>query len=65
MIFKDSDYEEVMDYINTFEEADSMLLEFLNESKPAIKVISENKETAYDYDSFIDIIDSFGFEGLE
>lgn len=64
-ISQQATYEEVMDYLNTFEDVDNMLLEFLNDSKPQIKVISENHETAYDYDSFIDIVDLLGLEGLE
>lgn len=57
-------YDEVMDYLNSFEDVDGMLLEFLNESKPAIKVISGNTETSYDYDSFLKIFDTQGLEGL-
>lgn len=58
-------YEEVMDYLNTFDDVDDMLLDFLNDSKPEIKVISGDKETAYDYDSFLQIFDAAGLEGLE
>lgn len=58
-------YEEVMDYLNSFEDVDEMLLDFLNDSKPQIKVISENHETSYDYDSFLQIFDTQGLEGLE
>ena len=58
-------YEEVMDYLNSFEDVDAMLLEFLDESKPQIKIISEDKETAYDYDSFLNIFDTRGLEGFE
>lgn len=58
-------YEEVMDYLNSFEDVDAMLLEFLDDAKPEIKVISENHETSYDYDSFLNIFDSYGLEGLE
>lgn len=57
-------YDEVMDFLNSFEDVDGMLLDFLEDSKPAIKVISGNEEAAYDYDTFLKIFDDEGLEGL-
>lgn len=56
-------YEEVMDYLNTFEEVDDMLLEFLNDSKPQLTIISENTDTVFE-ENFIDIVDFLSKEGL-
>lgn len=56
-------YEEVMDYLNTFEEVDDMLLEFLDDSKPQIQMICENTEEIFN-ENFIDIVDFLGSEGL-
>ena len=54
-------YEEVMDYLNTFDEVDDMLLEFLNDSKPQITMISQNPTEIFD-ESFIDIVDFLDLE---
>ncbi len=57
-------YEEVMDFLNSFEDVDGMLLDFLEDSKPDIKVISGNEETSYNYDDFLKIFDESGLEAL-
>ncbi len=57
-------YDEVMDFLNSFEDVDGMLLDFLEDSKPSIKVISGNEEASYDYDTFLKIFDDVGLEGL-
>ena len=57
-------YEEVMDFLNSFEDVDGMLLDFLEDSKPDIKVISGNQETSYNYDDFLKIFDEDGFTGF-
>ena len=57
-------YEEVMNFLNSFEDVDSMLLDFLEDSKPDIKVISGNDETSYNYDDFLKIFDEDGLEAL-
>lgn len=51
-------YDEVMAYLNTFDEVDDMLLDFLNDSKPQIKIIGVDKENSYD--SFLQIFDEAG-----
>ncbi len=56
-------YEEVMDYLNTFDEVDDMLLEFLNDSKPQLTVISENTDVVFE-ENFIDIVDFLSKEGI-
>ncbi len=63
-ISKTASYEEVMDFLNSFEDVDSMLLDFLEDSKPDIKVISGNDETSYNYDDFLKIFDEDGLEAL-
>lgn len=63
-ISKTATYEDVMDFLNSFEDVDSMLLDFLEDSKPDIKVISGNRETSYNYDDFLKIFDEDGLEGL-
>ena len=63
-ISKTASYEEVMDFLNSFEDVDGMLLEFLEDSKPDIKVISDNKETSYNYDDFLKIFDEDGLTGF-
>ncbi len=57
-------YDEVMDFLNSFEDVDGMLLDFLEDAKPAIKVISGNEEASYDYDTFLKIFDDEGLAGL-
>ena len=57
-------YEEVMDFLNSFEDVDGMLLDFLEDSKPDIKVISGNQETSYNYDDFLKIFDEDVFTGF-
>ena len=54
-------YEEVMDYLNTFDEVDDMLLEFLNDSKPQVTMISQNPTEIFDK-NFIDIVDFLNLE---
>ena len=56
-------YEEVMDYLNTFDEVDDMLLEFLNDSKPQVTMISQNPTEIFN-ENFIDIVDFLSTEGL-
>ncbi|MBE7709379.1 MAG: hypothetical protein E7Z93_02905 [Cyanobacteria bacterium SIG32] len=56
-------YEEVMDYLNTFDEVDDMLLEFLNDSAPQITMISQNPTEIFN-ENFIDIVDFLSTEGL-
>ena len=56
-------YEEVMDYLNTFDEVDDMLLEFLNDSTPQITMISQNPTEIFN-ENFIDIVDFLSTEGL-
>ena len=63
-ISKTASYEEVMDFLNSFEDVDSMLLDFLEDSKPDIKVISGNDETSYNYDDFLYFFDEDGLEAL-
>ena len=63
-ITRKTTYDEVMNFLNTFDDVDVMLLDFLEDSKPEIKVISGSNEVAYDYDNFLKIFDTEGFEGL-
>mgnify|MGYP000019017382 CR=1 FL=1 len=63
-ITRKTTYDEVMNFLNTFDDVDGMLLDFLEDSKPEIKVISGSNEVAYDYDNFLKIFDTEGFEGL-
>ena len=63
-ITREATYEEVMDFLNSFEDVDSMLLDFLEDSKPDIKVISGNEETSYNYDDFLKIFDEDGLDAL-
>ena len=63
-ITRKTTYDEVMKFLNTFDDVDGMLLDFLEDSKPEIKVISGSNEVAYDYDNFLKIFDTEGFEGL-
>ena len=57
-------YDEVMDFLNSFDDVDGMLLDFLEDSKPDIKVISGPSEITYEYDGFLKIFDEDGLEGL-
>ncbi len=63
-ITREATYEEVMDFLNSFDDVDGMLLDFLEDSKPDIKVISGDKETSYNYDDFLKIFDDAGLEGI-
>ena len=63
-ITRKTTYYEVINFLNTFDDVDGMLFDFLEDSKPEIKVISGSNEVAYDYDNFLKIFDTEGFEGL-
>ena len=63
-ITRETTYQEVMDFLNSFDDVDGMLLDFLEDSKPEIKVISANNETSYNYDDFLRIFDEAGLAGL-
>ena len=63
-ITRETTYQEVMDFLNSFDDVDGMLLDFLEDSKPEIKVISANNETSYNYDDFLRIFDEEGLAGL-
>ena len=58
-------YEDVINYLDSVEDVDGMLLECLEAAEHTIKVISGNTEVAYSYDDFVRIFDSIGLEGLE
>ena len=63
-ITRETTYQEVMDFLNSFDDVDGMLLDFLEDSKPEIKVISANNETSYNYDDLLRIFDEAGLAGL-
>ena len=63
-ITRETTYQEVMDFLNSFDDVDGMLLDFLEDSKPEIRVISANNETSYNYDDFLRIFDEAGLAGL-
>jgi len=63
-ITRKTTYDDVMNFLNSFDDVDDMLLDFLEESEPKIKVISANKETSYNYDDFLKILDTEGFDGF-
>ncbi len=63
-ITRETTYQEVMDFLNSFDDVDGMLLDFLEDSKPEIRVISANNETSYNYDDLLRIFDEAGLAGL-
>ncbi len=63
-ITNDTTYSDVIDFLNSFEDVDGMLLDFLENSKPEIKIISGQQEISYDYDKFLEIFDKDGLEGF-
>ena len=63
-ITNDTTYSDVIDLLNSFEDVDGMLLDFLENSKPEIKIISGQQEISYDYDKFLEIFDKDGLEGF-
>ena len=57
--------EEVLDYLNSVEDIDGMMLARLRAQEPVIKVIFGNIEIEYRYNDFIRIFDAEGLEGLK
>mgnify|MGYP006916169758 CR=1 FL=1 len=65
ILSQNATYDEVLDFLNSVEDVDGMLLQCLEEQEPAIKVISGDSEVSYNYDDFLRIFDTHGLEGLE
>ena len=65
ILSENATYEEVVDFLDSVEDVDGMLLECLKSTEPTIKVISGNTEVSYNYDDFVRIFDSQGLAGLE
>lgn len=64
-ILENGSYEEVLNYLNSVEDLDGMMLAGLQKQEPVIKVISGNMEVEYAYNDFLKIFDAQGLEGLE
>ena len=65
ILSQDATYDEVLDFLNSVDDVDGMLIECLESQTPDIKVISGNSEVSYNYDDFLRIFDSHGLAGLE
>ena len=63
-ILENGSYEEVLNYLNSVDDLDGMMLAGLQEQEPVIKVISGNMEIEYAYNDFLRIFDTQGLEGL-
>ena len=65
ILSENATYEEVINFLDSVEDIDGMLLECLEASEPCIKVISGDTEVEYGYNDFLRIFDAHGLEGLE
>ena len=65
ILSENATYEEVLDFLDTVEDIDGMMIDCLEAAEPAIKVISGDSEVSYDYGDFLIIFDVHGLEGLE
>lgn len=65
ILSQNATYDEVVDFLDSVEDIDGMLLNCLEAQEPTIKVISGDSEVAYGYDDFLRIFDVHGLEGLE
>lgn len=65
VLAENATYEDVINYLDSVDDVDGMLLECLEAAEPTIKVISGDSEVAYGYNDFLRIFDAHGLEGLE
>lgn len=63
VISNDANYQEVLDFLNSYENIDDVMLASL-EDKPEIKVISGDSEVAFDYDNFLEMFDNRGLDAF-
>ncbi len=65
LLSENATYDEVVNFLDSVEDIDGMLLRCLEATEPTIKVISGDTEVSYNYDDFLRIFDTHGLEGLE
>ena len=65
ILSENATYDEVVNFLDSVEDIDGMLLSCLEATEPTIKVISGDTEVSYNYDDFLRIFDTHGLEGLE
>lgn len=65
ILSNEANYQEILDFLNSYENIDDVMLKSLEEeSKPAIKIISENNEVSFDYDNFLEMFDNRGLDAF-
>lgn len=65
ILSQEANYQEVLDFLNSYENIDDVMLEALEEKqKPEIKIISSGSELSLNYDNFIEIFDNRGLDAF-
>lgn len=64
IITENSGYEEVLEFLNTYENIDDLLLDSLSEPTPSIKIISDDSEITINYDDFLEMFKENGLDAL-
>lgn len=65
ILSNEASYQEVLDFLNSYENIDDIMLESLEEEhKPEIKIISRGSELSLDYDNFLEIFDNRGLDAF-
>lgn len=65
ILSNEASYQEVLDFLNSYENIDDIMLESLEEEhKPEIKIISSGSELSLDYDNFLEIFDNRGLDAF-
>lgn len=65
ILSNDATYDDVLNFLNSSEDVDGVLLHCLESIQPSIKIISGSSEVDYNFDDFLRIFDAHGLEGLE
>ena len=64
-ISNEASYQEVLDFLNSYENIDDVMLQSLEEErKPEIKIISSGAEISLNYDNFLEIFDNRGLDAF-
>ena len=63
-INEDISYNQVLNFLNSVDDIDGLMLDYLENIQPQIKVISGDVETSYNYDDFLNVFDTVGLGGF-
>ena len=65
ILTKETDYQEVLDFLNSYDNIDDAMLKSLEEErKPEIKIITNDAEVVINYDNFLEIFNNKGLDAF-